>query len=373
MVLRVNRLCAVMPLTEPASVDLAHLAYAGHKRDLVRVERSQPGVCQSMVLGGVGQAFLAHLRSYPEQDVPKDLLPPRDSLLALIMDRVLEVRQREAFLSGAAGAACLGVNFQRPEPSSPTERLSRAALIYAQALHIKDAHVLSQRLYAYNRLPFCVSSRNNAKSGMSVHARLVMEAGTATRRLLDSKWHASGGAGAWTHYRLAEVSNAERRFHKLYISPQPGFLGYVFGESLRVFTEMRVPSFKIAATETGLLRPDKFVAYLDNTTQQQLVADRLVRDFESTPAHGVPFTAASGSSALVSWGIDPPQARQELAKPATSWRSWITDRLGSAIVDAQATPSELCEAWQFAEERLRCSWVDTGSWAPAQSNQEYEA
>ena len=78
---------------------------------------------------------------------------------------------------------------------------------------------------------------------------------------------------------------------------------------------------------------------------------RLAGVLHSCPAQGVPFTARfERNQQLFSWGIDPP------AEPnGHSWRSWITSRIASNLVQARVSTTGN-EAMSFALFRPAHLW-----------------
>jgi hypothetical protein len=118
----------------------------------------------------------------------------------------------------------------------------------------------------------------------------------------------------------------------------------------------------------GMLRPDKIVAYFRNREAMQAAADRLAVELSECPQHGVPFTAELSGCGLLSWGIDPPRREQFLPwQERESWRLWITNRLASALVIANARAASPKNAVQFALERLRLEGVDVGTWTASET------
>jgi hypothetical protein len=124
-----------------------------------------------------------------------------------------------------------------------------------------------------------------------------------------------------------------------------------------------VRAFKVGADVAGLCRPDKVVVYFDRLDDLHDAAGRLRERLDGCPAQGVPFTAAVTLDGLLSWGADPPVPGHRAA--ATSWRLWVSERLGDYLCDARTSrPGEL-EPAQFALERLRLAGIDTETWVPS--------
>ena len=124
-------------------------------------------------------------------------------------------------------------------------------------------------------------------------------------------------------------------------------------------------AFKVGKDLSGILRPDKFVAYFPDFEEVQRVAGDILAELSGCPSHGVPFTAEIGTP-LVSWGIDPPtEDDAPVWLSRQSWRLWVTNRLAAALLATRQNTSTGIEPWRFAIERLRLEGVDTDTWTPA--------
>jgi hypothetical protein len=123
----------------------------------------------------------------------------------------------------------------------------------------------------------------------------------------------------------------------------------------------------MAGTAAGLLRPDKLVAYFDDQATLSSVAERIAVRLAGVQAHGVPFTCAIDGDGLLSWGADPPPGARPLSwQPQHSWRSWITEALAGALMDARSEASDgAASPAEFAVRRLEFEGVDVERWAPA--------
>jgi hypothetical protein len=59
----------------------------------------------------------------------------------------------------------------------------------------------------------------------------------------------------------------------------------------KLFARGGASTCKIGRNLFGLLRPDKLVVYFKRFEDLEAAADRLQRELDGMPAHGVPFTA----------------------------------------------------------------------------------
>jgi len=139
---------------------------------------------------------------------------------------------------------------------------------------------------------------------------------------------------------------------------------------LEALTAARATQFKVGADASGLLRPDKIVAYFPSYERLAAAADAVLARLDGAPAQGVPFTAEIGGGGLLSWGVDPPDdVRSVLGGSRESWRVWVAHRLAWALLTARNTaidPQEhSLEPWRFALERVRLEGIDTATWTPS--------
>jgi hypothetical protein len=288
-------------------------------------------------------------------------------LLELILDGVLEVEAEGGFQSGAAAAAIS--NQPPPVRQGHIGRLSFAALQYGEALGITKVADLSARLYNFGRLPATPEWRRTIPTSAALLAYVGIDSGGQAAAQLPRDWVMTARDG-WVHWasRTAETSlQPARGICKLYVSPQPSCLAEAFAAAVSVFTERRVPAFKLGADLYGILRPDKLVAYLSSPEELQAVAERLEARLAGCPAQGVPFTAALESTGLLSWGMDPPRLPSLSWSPLESWRLWVTNHLATALIAARLAPADGLAPWEFALARIRLADVDPQTWAPLPS------
>jgi hypothetical protein len=290
----------------------------------------------------------------------------------LVADGVFEVESEGAFLSGAA--AIEGRQGRR-DPGAAGGRLAElsvAALRYGQALALDDPLRLSWRLYGYNRRPLTPRWQRLLPSAAAVQAHLGIGPGGANRPLLDRGWAPSSPSDAWLSWRSrrpepSSASSEEGITFKLYVSPAPEALAGSFGAILEALAAARAAQFKVGSSATGLLRPDKIVAYFPSFERLAAAAERAGDRLAGVPAQGVPFTSEIAGDGLLSWGMDPPSSeRMALSKGVESWRLWLTHRLARALLAARGAAGETLdvEPWRFALERVRLEGIDTDTWTP---------
>lgn len=295
-----------------------------------------------------------------------------EAITQLVLDRILEVETGDTFVSGPDAYQMLHRPVSSPASDGKIARLSVAALQYAQALEINDVAQLSLRLYFYNRLPASLQWRRKFSSPEAVITYLGVQSGGAVAQVLARHQYislpaqSSSGWLAWRRHTYIHTANSLT--YKLYISPACEYIRPTFQAAATIFAQLGVSSFKVGRDVYGLLRPDKLVAYFDSFDELQHAAAQLGAALASTPAQGVPFTAALDEAGLLSWGIDPPKHEQSLGWAAhESWRLWLTNRLAAALLLAKAGPSSQVEPWQFAIERLRFEGIEPYTWTPSKT------
>jgi hypothetical protein len=172
----------------------------------------------------------------------------------------------------------------------------------------------------------------------------------------------------WISWRPIEHRHAPRDegTFKLYVSPRPEHIREAFHALVRVLAEIPGSQFKIGPDATGLLRPDKLVAYFGNRAELDRALAALHVELAGCPAHGIPFTAGIDDDGLLSWGVDPPESERALSwQQRESWRFWVATRLGGAIAIAKRAQTGAVEPSRFAIERVRRHGVDVDTWTPA--------
>lgn len=295
-----------------------------------------------------------------------------NAVIALVLDGILEIEHGASFVSGAAAAPLLTDHRSSDGATNRNAALSIEALKYGQALKLDDVRQLSYRLYSYNREPLSPAWHRRLPTGEVVTAYLGLDHDGTIARHLSEQWlalpdgPAQTGWRSWRSRRHRRTDHQKVATYKLYISPRGEYITEAFAALVAVTHEMKAFAFKIGRDVYGLLRPDKLVAYFTDFDDLAQTAEALRSRLNGLPAQGVPFTAGVTSDGLLSWGMDPPKSAQTpLLKQGESWRLWLTNRLARALVDAQASPIEQMEPWEYALRRLALDGVDTATWAPA--------
>jgi hypothetical protein len=287
-----------------------------------------------------------------------------DLIVRLLLDSVIEIEHGGGFASGAAVVERLELAAVGDAADTAPARLSLEALRYGERLALDHGPGLSARLYYYNRVP--ISPRWTARLGTpdAVAAWWGIDGGPLRARM-DRDWVDAPPLPdnpGW--YRFRSRTWPSGAPFKLYVSPRVEHAREALAAAAGVLAAHGFASFKLGRDVSGVLRPDKLVAYAASREQIEAAAEHLLRELRGLPAQAVPFTAGIDADGLVSWGIDPPRTEQVSTWQGTSWRRWITDRLAVALITARASGAQ-CPS-ELARQRLALEGVDVASWAPAE-------
>lgn len=309
------------------------------------------------------------LPGYVVSQLGNDLEP---TVLRLVADGVLELRDSGEFLSGPAASSILAT-VGRPKPRDRTSVLSIAAMQYGEVLVGLPESELAVRLYCYGRQPITPDLRKRLPDATAVAAHLGIDAGGRLRAKLEGNWVQGrvplGAREFWWQWGAHSSGSGPavpgNRGFKLYISPTLDGAGAALEALIGLLSVGRgVTGFKVGADVGGLCRPDKIIVYFSHLDNLHAFAGKINAALSGLSAHGVAFTAAVTTDGLLSWGADPP-SEQKARDGATSWRMWVTKRLARHLVTAMTAPSMRGRPWEFALDRLRLGGVDTDTWIPA--------
>jgi hypothetical protein len=289
-------------------------------------------------------------------------------VVQLVLDGVLEVEHEGAFVSGAKAFPVIGEEAASCEGAERAGELALAALRYGQALRLGDPDLLAARLYRYGTMPLTPTWARRLPDPALTLGFLGASEGTAlAHRLRTCFTEVHGGRSdswlAWSNQARRPLGGDEPTY-KLYASPVPDDLPAAFFHVAEVLSCRDHLQFKVGASATGVLRPDKLVVYFGDLDTLRRASDDLARRLTGLRSHGVPFAAEIASGGMLSWGVDPPRTARALAwQDAESWRLVVVRRLAAALIAAQ-TDSGPMEPARYALERLRLDGVDVDRWAP---------
>lgn len=299
-------------------------------------------------------------------------LPPGTSspaqVAGWVLDGILEIEHAGRMRSGPAAHSLFFPLKAAPSPRNGPGILSLEALRYAASLGATDPLVLADRLYRYNTKPaspsWCRSLRGTRNAARLLQADRNGRA-IQIRRGRDEILESPGGRGIWRVWENPDGKSPapDAPTFKLYVSPVPEAVGEALRALLALFETRGAPfSAKVGRDLPNLLRPDKLVAYFSRRADLFDAAEKLHRRLGGMPSQGVPFTAAFGEGALLSWATDPPDdAEPPGPHRRGSWRGWVTTRLGAALASALAANAEVVP-WRFALDRVSLDGVDPTRW-----------
>ncbi len=281
--------------------------------------------------------------------------PVRAAVVRLLLDGLLEAERGGAFETGPALHGWLLPDLPPPPARNALSALALAALATTAAAGDRDASAAARRLYRHHTLPATPRWRR----------RLPDEG--AVLRFLHPPSPPTDATGAWLVWRgpSRRAPDPGGATPKLYLSPSPERLPVALAAALSLEGRAAPLEVKAGRRLEGLLRPDKLVAYFATAEGMHVAAERLQAGIGGLPAQGVPFTASAGTGdGLLSWGMDAaPGAGLAGVARRESWRSWVTARLGAALVNGLAGVPGV-DPVRFALDRLRLDGVDISAWTP---------
>ena len=235
----------------------------------------------------------------------------------------------------------------------PLTLLSQRAIEYGAALAVTDPLDLAGRLYRYNSLPLTPAWRRRVPDERAAARLLELDRAGRRRIPVDDGGHRHA---IWQVWDAADAAEGGGPVYKLYVSPRPLETAHACRVLRSRLGRRGGPfSIKVAADPASLLRPDRLVGYFTSRDACLGTARAIAPELARLTPLGVPFTAAAGRSALLSWAADPPPALSgTLPEGEKSWRGWVTMRLAESLADG-ASGSE-------AVGRLRSHGVDGTHW-----------
>jgi len=280
-----------------------------------------------------------------------------DAVAALIADDVLEVEIGGEWRSGAEALLDLRGGGQAPGVGemSPTYERSMTAIKVASALPTSDQRSLASFIYRYGATPTIPERARRWSTASNIFEDLRL--GEFPNPLVlssDEAW--------WTFYGSA--ANGDEDLCKLYVGVQVDAVEAALNLMRELWNDFNesAPPFKLGASSEGLHRPDRIVIYPGDFERAALWADRLLEKIASLPADPVPFTGAWKGSGCLSIGSDP-KGGSDSWQSSDSWRSYLADKLASALLSAKKANSP--RPWEVALNRLSIEGVDTQTFAPA--------
>jgi hypothetical protein len=238
--------------------------------------------------------------------------------------------------------------------SDETGVLAAAAVRHAAAFPSDSASQLTGRLYRYNRIPVTPRLRHAFPNAGAVESFLL---------------HGSRGLGEWERHPVSEgyecwmmlrrPRGRGRPTHKLYVAVEVDAVREALHETLAAADEVGATTVKVAITAEALARADKLLVYASSKEELEALVAALAPRVRGLAAHAVPFTAATGTGAPLSWGMDPPTTLT--SRLGSSWRILICRQLGETLAATQGAEAERADAAFAHVARLG---IDTATWVP---------
>lgn len=356
MIYRASRSYKLVPLERLSEEELELFFSEAPQPDLYGIARPlSPGLPVKSVT--VPVALLIHTLA-TEGPLPRFVLErlgdgAHDLMHNLVLEGLLEIKDKGDFVSGPAALGRV------QPPSLPSSDLSLAALRHVASLNLTDALSNTRKLYSFNRVPESTAWRKKWPGATCPWDALAPSWGL-------TGWAQETGASEW---RLWRRRTSRRHIAaKLYLSVHPRDIEDAVSRVVPALYDSEALAFKLAATRLDLLRADKFVLYFPSTSSMHdtaLVLDNRISEFAP---HEVPFTCVLDGCARVTWGADPAKEdRSRLLPDECSWRTWICERAGTAIAEANSAGLTDEVALHFVLSRVASSGVDPTTWAPAVS------
>ncbi|MGQ0765496.1 MAG: hypothetical protein ACT4OZ_07505 [Gemmatimonadota bacterium] len=313
-------------------------------------------------IAGVARVLRSLRRSGPLPGFfRKDMDESGNSALArLVLDDVLQIRDRGRFLGGpAAHAAIIERSVRVPRHASAR---SVRILNDFSLSRIASADEMTRFLYFADRRPVTPSLRQLCRDPQTTLDYLMTGLGDAEIRRLSATFRRHElptSADDWIFWSSPEnrpVAGSDGVSFKLYVSPKLDNIREVFQRTMPALGARSVAHFKIGSGAYALARADCMVVYFRSKPELDLAARGLQSSLDGLEGHGVPFTSAIGTGDLLSWGADFDEALHRRRRPEqTSWRMWLCRRLARFLVLGMTDPR--VSAVTFALDRLSLDGV----------------
>ena len=290
-------------------------------------------------------------------------------LIRLILDEIIQIEGETGYVSGAAALPVLyGENiFEEHTVPGYLSALSFKAIYYAWMLHDADLTSITQKLYSFNTVPWDAFMKSRFYETHSIKEFLFSRVNETSRHMLDEQWQTYPNDEnkywlSWSRHLPGQLLQERSHTCKLYISPHINDLPEIFRRFIPVISASQAFSFKAGNSLQGLLRPDKMVAYFYSKEALFYTAGLLREELGNYPSQGVPFTTQLDETGLLSYGEDPPVTEVLSSVDGGSWRTFITDQLALAIVQARKNKLSWQQTMGFIRAMLLTEGVDSYNW-----------
>ena len=247
-----------------------------------------------------------------------------------------------------------------------TDPLSLEALTFAARIRLKDISALSTRIYLFNQKPVFASAE------LERARRSVQD--VVTRRAMKGFYEVPPPPeNAGWHFFKSRRRRVEKRTsnidYKLYLSPSVSDLAPCLSQLYDIIPQTEANSWKVGRDIFGVTRSDKICVYFASQNAAEEAGRFFVQTLNGIQAQGIPFTKRYDMHGLVSAGIDPPRPEYGVrAAFGTSWRDWISRKVASAILVAQAQGSYPMTPVDAALWSMKLLGVDPATWTPCEDD-----
>jgi len=290
----------------------------------------------------------------------------------LVLEDVLEIKSKDAYLSGIAAHDLLFRNkISLNQNQLPAiVHLSAKAIEYVLQLNCVDTKTIASRLYCYNTIPGTEQNSEMFSSPKKAEEFLGIYSNDSLRHDLLKHWNKHPLAKEFYWYMWSRKEKVTRDLYnnavyKIYISPILASFPEVFAKSVEILSMTAALGFKTGIDQHGLLRPDKFVVYFHHYNQLMEAAAILTKELKGFIPQGLPFTAQLDDKGMISWAIDPPKKGVIENFDGGSWRAHITQQIAMAVTHAKELKLPHDSAIGYVMNKISLDGVDPLTWIPA--------
>ncbi|MEQ6122817.1 hypothetical protein AAON49_01285 [Pseudotenacibaculum sp. MALMAid0570] len=216
---------------------------------------------------------------------------------SLVLDQVLQIKDKnEEYVSGST---CFESLSRKYNHSSSINAIKHAWFFKESPLE-----EIVEKLYSYGMMPMHYSLQEKLE-----HPTNVIE--WVDSKKIDSFLQnydftpISDENKYWFYWQRKNIDRKEDLPFKLYVSPEPKDLPFVFRKVAETSIKLSAPIFKLGSTSSGIHRPDKMVMYFKNWEELNSFAQSLLPSIENCKSQRVPFTYSLSPNGLLSYGIEP--------------------------------------------------------------------
>ena len=294
-----------------------------------------------------------------------------ETISQLVLDSILEIAYEGSFVSGPGAIRAIYGETLLEQDAIPSDlsRLSMEAIRYALLLRDQDRRSLSQKLYAFNTIPWDANAKAVFLSAQPFIDFLFPTQNQEIRELLSKHWvsnHLTGKKYWLSWWKKSGTDpfliTSDKPTYKLYISPAVGDLPKILERVIPLISHSAATNFKIGGSLEAILRPDKMLVYFETHEGLMDIALILKKELSGFTAQGVPFTAQIDESGLLSWGLDPPDTDVLSQIEAGSWRMKVTDQLALAIIQSRNENLPIEESIAFIRAKLLSVGINIMDW-----------